>query len=60
MQMVTALVRHSGDLLSQQAVRSWRWRGRVVKLGDGTTICNAGGPVCQRSVESHLPAAAAA
>lgn len=37
-EMVTALVRHSGDLLSQRAAQSWRWRGRMVKLGDGTTI----------------------
>jgi hypothetical protein len=37
-EMVTALTRHTGRLLSEQAERSWRWRGRTVKLVDGTGI----------------------
>jgi hypothetical protein len=37
-QMVTALARESGRLLSNQARYGWRWRGRVVKLADGTGI----------------------
>lgn len=37
-EMVTALVRESGDLLSGHAPVRWRWRGRAVKLGDGTMI----------------------
>jgi len=36
--MVTALTREAGRLLSERAQRSWRWRGRVVKLVDGTGI----------------------
>lgn len=36
--MVTALTRESGRLLSTQAQRCWRWRGRAVKLADGTGI----------------------
>lgn len=38
LQMVTALTRASGRLLSSQAQRGWRWRGRCVKLADGTGI----------------------
>ena len=37
-QMVTALTREAGDLLCRQARPGWRWRGRPVKLGDGTGI----------------------
>lgn len=36
--MVMALTRASGRLLSTQAQRGWRWRGRAVKLADGTGI----------------------
>ena len=34
----TALARESGRLLSNQAQQGWRWRGRSVKLADGTGI----------------------
>ncbi len=37
-QMVTTLTREAGDLLCRQAHSGWRWRGRTVKLGDGTGI----------------------
>jgi len=33
-----ALTRESGRLLSTRAQRGWRWRGRCVKLADGTGI----------------------
>jgi hypothetical protein len=36
--MVTALTRETGRLVSVGARRSWRWRGRTVKLVDGTGI----------------------
>lgn len=36
--MVQALTRHSGQVLCTQARASWRWRGRCVKLVDGTGI----------------------
>ena len=36
--MVTALTRETGRLLSSRAQRGWCWRGRAVKLADGTTI----------------------
>jgi hypothetical protein len=36
--MVTALARESGRLLSTRARPCWRWRGRTVKLVDGTGI----------------------
>jgi hypothetical protein len=38
LEMVRALTRVSGRLLSTQAQQGWRWRGRVVKLADGTGI----------------------
>jgi hypothetical protein len=38
MPMVVALTRETGRLLSTQAPRCWRWRGRAVKLVDGTGI----------------------
>lgn len=38
LEMVTALARESGRLLSEQAQPAWRWRGRAVKLADGTGI----------------------
>jgi hypothetical protein len=36
--MIKALTRETGRLLSAQAPRGWRWRGRAVKLADGTGI----------------------
>ncbi|MDZ7768065.1 MAG: IS4 family transposase [Woeseiaceae bacterium] len=37
-QMVSELVRHSGRLLGERVPEAWRWRGRTVKLVDGTTV----------------------
>lgn len=37
-QMVRALTHEVGELLCMQAARGWRWRGRTVKLADGTGI----------------------
>lgn len=37
-EMVKALTRESGRLLSAKALPSWRWHGRAVKLVDGSTI----------------------
>ena len=37
-EMVRALTRQTGELLSTRAQAGWRWRGRVVKLVDGTGI----------------------
>lgn len=36
--MVMGLARHVGDQLSRRAQPCWRWRGRWVKLADGTGI----------------------
>jgi hypothetical protein len=36
-QMVSALTRHSATLLTQNTLQGWLWRGRHVKLVDGTT-----------------------
>ena len=37
-EMVMALTRETGNLLCAQADSGWRWRGRTVKLVDGTGI----------------------
>ena len=36
--MVSELARHTGRLLSQKARKRWLWRGRAVKLVDGTGL----------------------
>ena len=36
--MVSALVRQTGELLNAHALPAWLWRGRQVKLVDGTTV----------------------
>ncbi len=36
--MISTLVRHSGALLSGQSQPDWQWRGRTVKLVDGTGL----------------------
>ena len=36
--LVSALTRETGRVLSARAQRGWRWRGRTVKLADGTGI----------------------
>jgi hypothetical protein len=38
LEMIIALTRETGRLLSAQAPREWRWRDRCVKLADGTGI----------------------
>ena len=38
LEMVSALVRHTGSLLSHKAHKRWLWRGRAVKLVDGTGL----------------------
>jgi hypothetical protein len=38
LELVTALARTSGGLLCERAKHRWRWRGRRVKLVDGTGI----------------------
>ena len=37
-QMVSALVRESGQLIAATALEEWHWQGRPVRLVDGTTI----------------------
>jgi hypothetical protein len=38
LEMVRTLARHTGCVLSERAQEGWRWRGRCVKLVDGTGI----------------------
>jgi IS4 transposase len=38
LEMVTALTRETGRLLSARALAPWQWRGRAVKLVDGTGL----------------------
>ena len=36
--MISALVRRCGQLMDTQVPETWRWRGRPVRLIDGTTV----------------------
>jgi len=36
--MASSLVRHSGKLIAQKAPHAWHWKGRPVRLVDGTTV----------------------
>lgn len=38
LEMVKALTRQTGRLLSHEALAAWQWRGRAVKLVDGTGL----------------------
>ena len=38
LEVVSTLARRTGHMLSQRALRRWRWRGRAVKLVDGTGL----------------------
>lgn len=38
LEMIVALTRETGRLLSSRAQPGWRWRGRCVKLADGTAV----------------------
>lgn len=45
--MVSTLACHSARLVSEKVPREWRWRGRAVRLVDGTTITMADTPANQ-------------
>jgi len=38
LEMVCTLARQTGELLSTNTPKDWLWRGRHVKLVDGTTV----------------------
>lgn len=38
LEMVRTLVEYSGQVISARAPSAWRWRGRPVRLVDGTTV----------------------
>jgi len=37
-EMVCGLVHHTGELMSGQTPKAWHWRGRPVRMVDGTTV----------------------
>ena len=37
-EMITTLARHTGRQLTERTPLGWRWRGRAVRLVDGTTV----------------------
>lgn len=41
LEMVSALLQHTGRWLMNQEAAAWRWQGRPVKLVDGTTVSMA-------------------
>ena len=38
LQMLSTLARHTGSLITRDTSAQWRWRGRRVRLVDGTTL----------------------
>jgi len=38
MAMASTLVRHTGKLIASEAPKAWHWRGRPVRMVDGTTV----------------------
>jgi hypothetical protein len=36
--LITSLTRHSGEHMVDRVPPAWRWRGRAVRLVDGTTV----------------------
>lgn len=46
--MVSALSRQAGRMMTEQAPRAWQWRGRPVRLVDGTMISMPDTPANQR------------
>jgi hypothetical protein len=56
--MVRTLARHTGILLSERAQDGWRWRGRCVKLVDGTGILmpdTVANQACYPQLSSQAP-----
>jgi len=47
-EMVSALVRATGAEITRQCPSAWKWRGRAVKLVDGTTVTMPDTPANQR------------
>jgi len=58
LEMVRTLARHTGTLLNERAQEGWRWRGRCVKLVDGTGILmpdTAANQACYPQPSSQAP-----
>jgi hypothetical protein len=51
--MVSALARHSAALLGEHTLQGWLWRGRAVKLVDGTTVLMPDTPQNQARFPQH-------
>lgn len=49
LEMISELVRFTGKMSSDQALESWKWRGRRVKLIDGTTTTMPDTPENQKA-----------
>lgn len=47
--VVARLAQEAGDRLSQESPRSWRWKGRRVKLVDGSTVSMPATPANQEA-----------
>lgn len=52
-EMVSTLARHCGALLGEQTPKTWLWRGRRVKLVDGTTVSMPDTPENQARFPQH-------
>ena len=58
LEMVSALTRQTGQLLSQKALSQWLWRGRAVKLVDGTGLSMPDTPENQAAYPQPITQAA--
>lgn len=47
LEMVSTLVRHTGEWMAERAAQSWRRRGRPVRLVDGATVVMPDAPANQ-------------
>lgn len=53
--MVARLAQATGHRLRQDAPVSWRWKGRTVKLVDGSTVSMPDTPANQAAYPQHTP-----
>ena len=53
--VVAQLAQAVGRQLSQDALSRWRWKGRTVKLVDGSTVSMPDTPANQEAYPQHTP-----
>lgn len=54
LEMVQVLAQHTGSLIATNTQKAWKWRGREVKIVDGTTITLPDTPSNQEHYPQHV------